>query len=228
MPTSGEANAVVTTLTPAPKTFTNLKTEIARYAKLPDDADALAVAADGIYRAINKLNFQTWNIQRKNNDIATVTNQKEYDLPADWLKPLYCELLSATTFDPIGRLDYLSPSAFDYSYTDRSAASGTPLHWTVFNFAANAKMTLSAYPSSSWTTTNAKMRVRYYASFNYPINASDTVSTIAGVELFVAWDAKEYIADHYSNDTKKQRASDHAQEALQMFQRWDDSLVSGA
>ena len=188
---------VVGSWSPSPSTRqrSTLTAEVARYVMLPNDTDAITVAADGINDAIRKYNTYLWQSSLTYQDITLVADTAGYDLSNPFNAPRHAELLDASG-DPSSILSWMDPKTFGISYTDGSG-SGSPQTYTCYNADADGVLSLNIAPDSSYVSAYPTLRLRYYAKVAYLSNAGDYFDGPSEVESFLCWHAKAYVASIY-------------------------------
>lgn len=181
--------------TPAPRAFSTLKTDVARYVLLPNDTDALTVAADAINDAIHRLNTEIWQWNMTYQDISLSADTAEYSLSAAFKAPRHAHFLDVSG-NYRASLDYWGPKSFDLEFPSITA-SGDPQGYTVYNHLDTGNITLTPAPSSAFVASYPTLRMRYYARTQKLANAADVLAVPAEVEPFILWQAKAYMAATY-------------------------------
>jgi hypothetical protein len=182
--------------TPAVRAFSDLKNEVARYVKAPNDTDALAAAGSCINNAIRRLNTRAWQWSLTYQDITLAASDASYSLAAAFKAPRHAELLDSSGNAKM-RLDWALPKNFLEQFEDRST-NGDPHAYTVLNFQDAGELLLSAPPSSSFVSAYPTLRLWYFPRLQVLAGDSDVMDECPSeVELFVTWYAKAEMAATY-------------------------------
>ncbi len=184
--------------TPAGRTLTTLKTEIARFVKSPNSTEILGVAGDGVEDAIRFLNSRPWEFNLTSELITLVADQKEYDIDATVKLPRHLEALDSSDVARV-RIPYVPPKDFISAFQDRTN-SGNPLAYTVLNPYNYGQLTFSKAPSSAYVAQYPKVRHWFYRYIQFPASDADVIDVPNDVERVLAWKAKLYVAELYGAD----------------------------
>jgi hypothetical protein len=185
--------------TPAGTTLANLKIEIARFVKAPTSAEILGVAGDGVNDGIRFMNTRVWEFNLTSEEIATVADQKEYDVDATCKLPRHLEALDASDV-ALRRIPYMPPKTFLSVFPNRTGSSNAPMAYTVFNPYNYGQLSLSFAPTSAFVAAYPKFRHWFYRYIQFPASDSDVIDVPNDVERVIVWKAKLYVGELYGSD----------------------------
>ncbi len=181
--------------TPAIDNLATLSKQIAGYAGMPDDTEALETAAAGLRRAVDRLNTRKWNWSLNYEDVIFIADQGEYDLPSQMKAPRKLVLIDTDGLE-VGILNYLPWPEF----VDRLVGCATtdPTHYSMSNTHEFGLVTLNGTPTADWIAKYPSCRIWYYRRLGYAVDPEDVLECPSEVALFVqAW-AEGFTADRYA------------------------------
>lgn len=201
--------------TPGTETFGAIQKSVAGYVLMPTDDEVLDCAAQGIRRAIDRLNTRTWNWLLTYDDITFVENQYDYVLTS-WFKSARNFEIWNTSEQSEFRLMYKPWGTFVKEHSDQGA-QGDPEYYSVLNSNATGMVTLNAAPSSSWIAAHPSGRLLYYRKIQYPSATGTSLDVPSEAVAYLQAAAEGYTADRY--------AVTKAQAAYQRSERFHHELV---
>lgn len=180
---------------PGTSTLSQLKSEVCRYVKAPNDTDALAVAHDGIKEAIRRINMRSWQWMLTSDDITLTAGTADYTMQSTFKAPRSAELLDSSD-RTVGFLSYEDPKNFDLLHPDRDTSSWST-HYTIRNIKETGQVTLAPTPDASFVSSYPTVRFRYYKFVSLPSAEDDRIGVPVWIEPVVSWWAKMYVAIMY-------------------------------
>lgn len=211
-------------LTPGGKTFSELKSDVAKFILSPNDQDILQTAGEGIVDALRKINSVNWFWMLTSQDIPLVASTRTYSLAGQFKAPRHAEILRPDGTNA-GRVYFLEGKSFS-DETANSTASGSPSHYTIYNAQDSLTVSFNIAPDAGFVASYPTVRLRYHKRIQYPVNNSDVIDVPPEVESFILWHAKSYIAAIHAPQ-KVAYAEGKAQEMWKLL-RVDDRNVSQA
>jgi len=196
--------------TPGPDPFQTIQKSVCGYVLMPDDHEALDVAAQGIRRAIDRLNTRTWAWLMIPETITFEAGVQEYGLEAAFKAPLNLSLRDTSTKD-VGRLRYLSWGSFLKEL--QWGQEGNPSYYSVANSNAFGVLRLDANPSASFVGSYPTGQLWYYRKVQYPGAAGTAVDVPSECVEYIQAFAEGYTAGRYAVD----KSFDAYRRAKEMF-----------
>jgi len=173
---------------PGNRPMERLKRDVLAYVGLPDDPGALTEAETAIDSAVNQLNTRPWRWAVTYDDLVTVLNQFDYDVPRDLAEPFNLERLNQD-LNPNGRLSYKDPKTFVYEH-DRAVQPGTPTVYTILE-RGDGRLTLDKAPDQAFVTDYPQLRLWYLRN---AYRGERSLNVPPYVEHFVLWYARWELA----------------------------------
>ena len=185
---------VASTVSPTPKNSSlgELKKQVARYVKMPNDPEALSIAADAINDGIRELNLRVWYWGLTYQDITLVAEQADYSTNQDFKAGFWAEFLKSNG-DPGGGCAQYDPDTFWKTYP-RSTQSGKPCAYTVINHTDTSTLSLNKKPNSAFVNEYPTLRLRYFRRHQLLTQDGDRIVGPSEAELFLSWYAKWILA----------------------------------
>lgn len=172
---------------PTTRTFSTLKTEVARFVMGPDDTEVLAVAGAAINTAIRKLNLKKWHWLRTYSDITLTAGTSDYALPSNFRAVLHMQRLNAAG-QPDGTIRFNRAKTLDLEHPS-ATTSGDPGLYTVYNYLDTFAVSLEVNPSAGFVARFPALRLRYFAKTDVLSNDQDQPFVPSEVEEWIIWHA---------------------------------------
>lgn len=206
---------------PVSDTVDSLQKAIAGYVLMPTDEEVLDCAAQGIKRAIDRLNTRQWNWMLWNRTITFVAGTQEYEIPSGLKSPRNFSLRDSGGIDK-GRLMFQPWGTFlkEANY-EGSSIGGNPCYYSAVNVTTYGLVRLDVAPSSGFVAQYPTGQLWYYRRIQYPTSTGNTLGTIPSeITPFVVATGEAYAADRYAPD-KSRPAYERAERFLQDLIRDD-------
>jgi hypothetical protein len=187
----------------ATKTFGNLKTEIARFVKMPADTEVLTICGEAVNNAVDSLiNIRNWSFQMATSGFTLVADDNTYPVPTDFREQRNVSLMN--TAGEVGlRVGYEEPKIFDTKYnrgSNSTVEAGHPSHYTITDPYPSGVIRFDRTPDAGVVADYPTAEIMYYARVGEMSADSDVLSLPPEVESMVSWYAKSYVAAIFAYD----------------------------
>ena len=203
----------------APDNLGTLCTLAAGYCLMPDDPEAIEIAAAGVRQAVNRLNTRKWRWAMASQTITFVVDQKEYNLNENFKAPRRFVMLDPNGRDQF-RLDYKEYAVFADENLIWITGSGDPYCYSSSNSNDFRTIILDLAPSSNWIAKYPTGRLWYFRRIAYPVQSGDPILVPSEVGSFLLASAEAFCASRYAPN-KEPSARLRAEELLREL-RIDD------
>lgn len=183
----------------SPDTLGTICTLAAGYVLMPDDDEAIEIAAAGVRRAIDRLNTRKWRWALSYQDITFVAEQQSYDLNEDFKAPRRFTIFDVNSREQF-RLDYKEWTTFADEDLVSISGSGDPYCYSSGNSNDYGTISLNVAPSSTWVATYPTGRIWYFRRVAYPVISSDPILVPSEVGGFLLASAEAFCAARYAPD----------------------------
>lgn len=187
------------TFTPAPSghNFTDAVGRVARFVKMPDDAEGVSLARDAVVDACAYFNHQVWKwaLVAQDIDLTTplVAAGPDYQVAVDFKEPRAVELLNTAGL-PTGHIRHQAAKTFLNEHPVRSLA-GTPSIYTVFNGHVYGILSFDKPPSAAFVALYPVARFWYYRRIAEPnVDSDDVIDVPNEAYHAICWKARALAA----------------------------------
>jgi len=181
--------------TPIGETFGAIQKAVAGYVLMPTDDEALDVAAQGIRRAIDRMNTRNWNWALTYSTITFVAGTQEYGLDQAFKAPRNFALRDVAATD-VGRLSYLPWGSFLKEC--QWEGSGTPTYYSANNVNYFGVIRLDVAPSASFVATYPTGRLWFHRRVQYPSATGTSLDVPSEAVAYIQAAAEGYTADRFA------------------------------
>jgi len=181
--------------TPYADTFQTVQKLVAGYVLMPTDDEVLDCAAQGIRRAIDRLNTRNWNWALTYSTITFVAGTQEYGLDQSFKSPRNFALRDASSVDQ-SRLSYLPWGTFlkEVQY----GTSGSPTYYSGANVNSFGVIRLDISPDASFVAKYPTGRLWFHRRVQYPSASGTSLDVPSEVVGFIQASAEGFTADRYA------------------------------
>ncbi len=183
--------------TPAADSFLAIQKAVAGYVLMPNDDEVLDVAAQGIRRAVDRLNTRQWNWALTYSTVTFIALQQEYTLDQSFKAPRNFSLRDSAGVDR-SRIAYLPWGTFLKEC--QWDAQGTPVYYSAANVNTFGVIRLDLAPAAQFVNLYPTGRLWYYRRVQYPTATGTSLDVPSEVVAFIQSWAEGYTADRYAVD----------------------------
>ena len=181
--------------TPYADTFQTIQKLVAGYVLMPTDDEVLDCAAQGIRRAIDRLNTRNWNWALTYSTITFVAGTQEYGLDQAFKAPRNFALRDSAAVDR-SRLSYLPWGTFlkevQYEF------AGSPTYYSGANVNSFGVIRLDLAPDAAFVATYPTGRLWFHRRVQYPSSSGTSLDVPSEVVGFIQASAEGFTADRYA------------------------------
>jgi len=181
--------------TPIGETFGAIQKAVAGYVLMPTDDEVLDCAAQGIRRAIDRMNTRNWNWALTYSTITFVAGTQEYGLDQAFKAPRNFALRDSATTD-VGRLSYLPWGSFLKEC--QWEGTGNPTYYSANNVNYFGVIRLDVAPSASFVATYPTGRLWFHRRVQYPSATGTSLDVPSEAVAYIQAAAEGYTADRYA------------------------------
>jgi hypothetical protein len=181
--------------TPGAETFGNIQKSVAGYVLMPTDDEVLDCAAQGIRRAIDRMNTRAWNWALTHSTITFVAGTQEYSIDSGFKSPRNFALRDSAAVDK-SRLSYLPWGSFLKEC--QWGATGSPSYYSANNPNYFGLVRLDVAPDASFVAQYPTGRLWYYRRVQYPSATGTSLDVPSEAVAYIQAAAEGYTADRYA------------------------------